>query len=129
MKFQKALLILIIFVLIIFICTTFFLYFGIKYINFYSTSKPWTMTATIEKISKYDKHINILSKRESDSALYEFSIKKHTQLIHNNKKAHIEDLKIGQKIVITARDTTIIETIPAVLDFVEKIEILDDNAI
>lgn len=125
MKFQKALLIIIV-VLIIFICTIFFLNFGIKYINFYFTSKPWTMTATIEKISKYDKHINILAKRESDSALYGFSVKKHTKLIHNNKKTHIEDLKVGQKIVITARDNTIIETIPATLNLIEKIEILDN---
>ena len=125
MKSQKFLLIIIV-ILIIFICTTLFLNFGIKYINFYFTSKPWTMTATIEKISQYDKHFNILAKRESDSGLYRFSVNKHTKLIYNNKTIHIEDLQVGQKIVITSRGNTIIETFPASLEWVTKIEILDN---
>ena len=127
MQFQKILLFIIIFVLIIFISIMLLSHFNIgNYIYFYLTSEPWTMTATIEKISEYNGITSILV-RDSNSSLYDFSVERITKLIHNSEKISITDLMVGQEIRITAKGM-ITETIPASIDFVEKIEVLDKES-
>ncbi len=99
----------------------------VGYVYKYITEKPWTMTATIKEIRENKENTTLLVENigKYGKVQYDFGITPITRLERDSKKINISDLKIGQKIKITAKGI-ILETAPAGIELVTKIEVIEE---
>lgn len=90
----------------------------------------YTFDARIEKVSQYNGITSVLVEGLDNNinfkGKFHFSIDKDTKLLKGNSKIGISDIKVGQKISITATGG-IMETYPAGLSKVTKVVVIDDK--
>ena len=87
--------------------------------------------AKIKEIRKYNEITTILIEGLDSNDLnyrgeYDFSVDKDTELLWNETKIELSDLKEGQNVLITSTGE-ILERYPAGLTKVTKVVILDEN--
>ena len=89
--------------------------------------------ASIEKINEYNGITTVLVKGLEENNInhrgeFEFSIDEDIEILLKENKAHVSDLKVGQKISITSTGD-VLELYPAHLTKVTRVIILNENEV